>query len=76
MSTKDSVTLTKEEYEELLSYKQAFSDVMQIKKGAGPSYKKYKELKDKDNFMRKHYKTAYEAMLKAYEEIRLSGFEG
>ena len=70
MSTEDNVTLSKEEYKELLSYKQAFSDIMQIKKRAGVSYNRYKDLKEKDDFMRKYYKTAYEGMLKTYEELK------
>lgn len=62
----DTITISKQEYDELLSYKQAFIESEQIKRKSGKAYAKYVELQKMDAFFSKIYKDTYDRMKKVY----------
>ena len=68
MSTKNKITITRSEYDELLSYKQAFIDTCQLKKKGGASYEKYIDYKNMDKFFSNRYKAQWQAMKRIYQE--------
>lgn len=71
------ITITKEEYESLLLYKDLFMDMMQIKKKSGNGYKKYLKYKDMEIFFKSRYGETYKVMVQEYEkEKKLSNYEG
>ena len=63
----DTVTISKQEYDELLSYKQAFIESEQIKRKSGKAYTKYVELQKMDAFFSKIYKPTYDQMKRVYQ---------
>ena len=64
------ITITEKEYEELTCYKEMFLDAMMIKKKIGSSYRRYKELKEQDEFFKQRYGEVYKKMLKEYRDQR------
>ena len=77
--TGETVTIPKKEYERLLSFKEAFMEKVSMEKRQGDAYRKYKELKETDEFMRRRFREQYLAMLKIQREEKknaeLAGFQ-
>lgn len=70
---KEQITISKKEYTELLSYKQAFTDAMQLKKGVGAAYNKYSDTMNMLRFFERRYGEMYKQMVKNYiQEKNLS----
>ncbi len=65
-----TITISTEEYNELLETKQAFLDMVQLKKKAGSAYNKYKELADADAYYERSYGEVYRQMKQAFVESR------
>lgn len=64
------ISITKEEYEELLSYKQAFIDLCSLKKKAGKAYEDYKDMKNMTEFFVGRYGEMYKNMVNTYNDMK------
>lgn len=64
------ISITKEEYEELLSYKQAFIDLCSLKKKAGKAYEDYKDMKNMAKFFVGRYGEMYKNMVNTYNDMK------
>ncbi len=63
----DEITISKQEYDELLQYKQALIDSEQIRRKSGKAYAEYIEMKKMDKFMTKVFGNMYSTMKERYE---------
>ncbi len=66
----EEITITKEEYEELLAYRQAFLDQSSLQRKKGKAYEKYKDYTNKEAFLQSRYKDVYRIMNEQYEEYK------
>lgn len=71
MEDNDLITITKEEYEELLFYKSKYLDkISVISNKKNNRLRKYEEMMDFDKYCDKQFSLAYKGMKKAYAEYK------
>ncbi len=70
MVKEQNITISQTEYNELLSYKQAFVDMCSLKKKAGKTYENYKDMQNMDKFLTIRYGEMYKNMKLLYNEMK------
>ncbi len=62
------ITITEEEYKELLDYKKYFNVLHQLKNKKGKAYDKYREYEEKEAFFKRTFGEVYANMERNYVE--------